>query len=162
MRIASRNALPKSSMAPRGEAPPTAGWIVDASNTQILVDYAGNARGPLVARTVLAPAEQPPPETPVLLLFENGDESLPIVVGILREQFGVPASSPSAPALRTRQQIVVDVESLLVNASQEIVFRCGEGSVTIQRDGSVVVRGTKVLSRSSGMNRMQGGAVRIN
>jgi hypothetical protein len=158
-----RHRVRKLTTVSQGAPPPAAGWIVGLSEIgQVLVDYAGNPHGSLVARTALAPCEQPAPGTSVLLVFENGDETLPIIVGIVRDHFETSAPSPTSAALKTRQQIVIDVDSLLVNAGREIVFRCGEGSVTIQSDGSIVVRGTKVLSRSTGMNRIQGGGVRIN
>jgi hypothetical protein len=53
-------------------------------------------------------------------------------------------------------------ERLELVAEREIVLRCGQASVTLTRAGKIILRGTYVLSRSSGVNRIAGGSVQIN
>ena len=50
----------------------------------------------------------------------------------------------------------------MFTAESEIVLRCGEASITLTRAGKVLIRGTYLLSRSSGVNRIKGGSVQIN
>ena len=51
---------------------------------------------------------------------------------------------------------------MLLTAGREIVLRCGEASITLTRAGKVLIRGTYILTRSSGANRIKGAAVEIN
>ena len=52
--------------------------------------------------------------------------------------------------------------ALVVSAEKELVFRCGQASITLTRAGKVLLRGTYPSSRSSGANRIKGGSVQIN
>jgi hypothetical protein len=49
-----------------------------------------------------------------------------------------------------------------VQAAEELVLRCGDASITLTRAGKIILRGTYLLSRSSGVNRIKGGSVQIN
>ena len=51
---------------------------------------------------------------------------------------------------------------MVVEAASELVLRCGEASLTLRADGKVVVRGTHILSHSSGPHRLKGGSFSIN
>lgn len=45
---------------------------------------------------------------------------------------------------------------------KEVVLRCGPASIRLTPDGRVTIRGTRVLSRSDGPNRVQGATVELN
>jgi hypothetical protein len=51
---------------------------------------------------------------------------------------------------------------VVLTAENEIVLRCGEASITLTRAGKILLRGSYLLSRSSGVNRIKGGSVQIN
>ncbi|WP_083952275.1 hypothetical protein [Rhodobacter aestuarii] len=53
-------------------------------------------------------------------------------------------------------------ERLEIMGEREIVLRCGKASITLTRAGKIVLRGTYICSRSSGMNRIKGGSVQLN
>jgi hypothetical protein len=92
----------------------------------------------------------------VLLSFEGGDPQRPIVTGVLRG-----AATP--PAEATGQvQVDVDGERLVVRAANQLVLQCGEASITLTKAGKVLIQGTYVSSRSSGVNRVHGGSVQLN
>ncbi len=129
---------------------------------QALVDYDGNPHGPLPARTVVTLAAAPASGTPVLLAFEGGDDAMPIVVGFPRTSVCDPRPQTGPAAVRTSQDVVIDVRSLLVQAHQRIVLTCGPASITVSADGSITLRGVNLLSRASEGNRIKGAAVRIN
>jgi hypothetical protein len=57
---------------------------------------------------------------------------------------------------------VIDGRRITLEADTEIVLRCGKSSITLTRSGKIILRGTHVVSRSSGANRVQGAQVRIN
>ena len=118
-----------------------------------IVDYPGNQGGPVQARI----AVEPPLDRvfgwpPVLLAFENGDPVRPIIVGFVREK--VKASALLSKSRRVRK--------LVFDAEEEILLRCGKSSVLLRRDGRIVIKGGDVVSRASGTNKVQGGAVRLN
>jgi hypothetical protein len=56
----------------------------------------------------------------------------------------------------------VDGKQVVLEAKDEIVLRCGQASITLRRNGRIVIRGTYVETRSSGVNRIKGGSVQIN
>lgn len=92
----------------------------------------------------------------VTLAFVGGDARRPVVSGILR--------SSRAGTASARKQVTVrlDGERILLSAERELVLQCGKASITLQRDGTLVLSGTDLLSRSSGGNRIRGGSVSLN
>ncbi len=93
----------------------------------------------------------------VALLFENADPARPLIIGRIQH--------PEEFSLTKKQDRIhadVDGERIEFNATKEIVLRCGKASITLTRAGKILIRGTYVLSRSSGANRIKGGSVQIN
>lgn len=93
----------------------------------------------------------------LVLMFEQGDPARPIVMGVLREGAGWPL--PAAPA---QVEVDADGERMVVSAKEQLVLRCGKASITLTKAGKVLVEGSYVLSRSSGVNRIKGGSVQLN
>jgi Domain of unknown function (DUF6484) len=90
----------------------------------------------------------------VVLLFEGGDPMRPIIIGFIE-----------LPERETRHRVIeadVDGKRVRVVGKDEIVLQCGSASVTLRRNGRVVIRGTHVETHSDGTNRIKGGHVRIN
>jgi hypothetical protein len=75
-----------------------------------------------------------------------------------------PESEPAQPIGQATKPLeaLVDGKRVVIDAQDEIVLRCGEASITLRRNGRVVVRGTYVETRSRGVNRIKGGTVQIN
>ena len=96
-----------------------------------------------------------------VVLFENGDRSRPIIVGFIET---IQPSSPVTQPAGEVQVIEADVDGkrVRVTAQDEIVLQCGSASVTLRRNGRVLIRGTYVETRSDGTNRIKGGQVQIN
>jgi hypothetical protein len=94
---------------------------------------------------------------PVTLMFDQGDPSKPIVMGVLRGAAGWPL--PQQPATVTVDE---EGERLIVSAREQLVLRCGKASITLTRAGKVLIDGSYVLSRSTGVNRVKGGSVQLN
>jgi hypothetical protein len=78
-----------------------------------------------------------------LIAFENGDLGKPIITGLLQAPEELPAR-------------------IEIQAGKEMVLKCGPASITLTKDGRIVIRGADVLTRSSGSNRIKGGSVHIN
>jgi Domain of unknown function (DUF6484) len=114
------------------------------------VVFPGSA-GAVPART-LVPLGPSAVGASVALLFEDGDPARPLIAGVVQDEAAV-GRGPT---------VELDGRQLCLSAQRKIVLRCGKASITLTRDGKIVVRGAHVLSRSSGVNRLQGGSVRIN
>jgi hypothetical protein len=130
-----------------------------------VVDHASNPHGPIAARTTVAldagtAAAAVGRGQEVLLVFEAERSDRPIIVGLLQEHqsSGEAEREPASEKL----EAVVDGQSVVFDAKDEIVLRCGQASITLRRNGRIVVRGTHVETRSKGVNRIKGGVVRIN
>ncbi|WP_053156523.1 DUF6484 domain-containing protein [Pseudomonas sp. Pf153] len=88
----------------------------------------------------------------VALMFEAGDPARPLVIGRIQR-----LEEPTAPAFAH-----LDGERLEFSAKREIILRCGKASITLTREGKVIIQGAYLSSRSSGVNRIKGGSVQIN
>jgi hypothetical protein len=131
-----------------------------------MVDFPQNPTGgPVAARTIIdrpAGIDDGAPIS-VVLLFENDDLSLPVIVGIARETFDAHASPRETTlAVAAVDEVIADRKVINFEAMQEIVLRCGKSSITMRADGTVVIKGTRLLSRSSGPNKIKGASVHIN
>lgn len=139
----------------------------------LLVDFEGNAGNPRVARSMISLDEQALKEAvttrrPAVLLFENQDPQRPIVVGLMAPDPGAallgsllraPAIAPTPPK---PMEARVDGKRVVIEGEQEVVLRCGEASITLRRDGKVMLRGAYVETTAKGLNRIRGGSVKIN
>lgn len=47
-------------------------------------------------------------------------------------------------------------------ADEELTIRCGEGSITIRKDGKVLIKGLDVVSHAKRSNRVRGGSIQLN
>jgi hypothetical protein len=166
---------PTTPMAIAAGAPVKVGCLAAGSKPgALMVDFEGNpAGGPLAARSLAALDEATVRQAllsrqQVVLLFENGDARLPIIVGLLPPEAGAALlgtllHSPSAaPALAKPTEARVDGKRVVLEGVEEVVLRCGDASITLRRDGKLVLRGAYVETTAKGLNRIRGGSVKIN
>jgi hypothetical protein len=118
----------------------------------------------------------------VALMFVNGDSNQPIIVGLIHsplyalldnlsvanesvaEHDSVVFESP-LPVKEERNAagtLKVDGKRVLIEGQEEITLSCGEASITLTKAGKILIRGAYLQSRSSGVNRIQGGSVQVN
>lgn len=93
----------------------------------------------------------------VVLMFDGGDPARPIVMGCVRQTQVMRQTDQDSPV-----EVDVDGERLLVSAAEQLVLRCGKASVTLTKAGKILIQGTYIASRSSGVHRIKGGSVQIN
>jgi hypothetical protein len=110
-----------------------------------MVDFSGNRLGPLRAR-VATTEELRGAAQPVLLIFEDRNPGLPVIAGVVREGLG-----------RQKPKRILTLE-----AADEITITCGRSSIALRSDGRVVIKGTELVSRAAGTNKIRGSAVKIN
>ena len=56
----------------------------------------------------------------------------------------------------------VDGARVRITARDEVVIQCGKASITLRRNGRIVIRGAHVETASTGTNRIKGSQVRVN
>jgi hypothetical protein len=93
----------------------------------------------------------------VVLMFEDGDPHRPLVLGCIHKP--VARTLPDQPG---HVEMDVDGQRLVVTATEQLVLRCGKASITLTRAGKVLLHGTYVSNRSTGVLRLKGGSVQIN
>jgi hypothetical protein len=100
----------------------------------------------------------------VLLVFEGGDLSRPIITGILQlpeelrsQMHGLTFHTGDNP-----REAQLDADRFVFSAVKELVLRCGKATITLTQDGKVLIKGAYLLNSSSGVNRIRGGSVQIN
>jgi Domain of unknown function (DUF6484) len=126
-----------------------------SADGQPLVAFSGGPASPLAARSTVT-LRASDIGSQVALLFENGRLEKPLVIGKIL----VPGHPAPPPAKLVTAK--VDEEVLTLSAEQRIVLRCGKASITLTRAGKIILRGTYLSSRSSGVNKIKGGSVQIN
>lgn len=119
-----------------------------------MVDFPGNSAGPvparlLVAADVTALQRAASERTPTALVFEGGDPARPLIVGFVQ---------PPGPGREAR----IDDKRVVLTGEEEIELRCGEASISLKKNGKLVIRGAYVETRAKGTNRIKGGSVQIN
>ncbi|MBL0726384.1 DUF6484 domain-containing protein [Piscinibacter sp. HJYY11] len=92
----------------------------------------------------------------VALSFVDADALQPIVMGVLRDPAVSKLPAPGSVELEA------DGERMVVAAREQLVLRCGKASITLTKAGKVLLEGTYVSTRSSGVNRIKGGSIQLN
>ncbi|MEO7330621.1 MAG: DUF6484 domain-containing protein [Minicystis sp.] len=132
---------------------------------EVLVDFAGNMGDTPIAARSTVPIAEGDQGRAVALMFEEGDVTRPLLLGLIHEP-ELPAVIEAEPATESTEaqelQVEADGERVVVSADKELVLRCGKASITLTQAGKIIIRGAYVLTRSSGVNRIQGGSVQIN
>ncbi len=114
----------------------------------LFVNFRQNTLGPLIARTLV---EDVHPGARVVLAFDGNDPTRPIILGILYDR-----------ARTDGKTVYLKAARIVVEAQDELLLRCGEGSIEARRDGKVSVKGRDVLSRATRTNKVRGATVQIN
>ncbi|MBV0890885.1 hypothetical protein KTN05_03360 [Paracoccus sp. Z118] len=124
----------------------TQGWLRDfsASGFPLVETIDGSA---MEARSLvpLGPADR---GREVVLWCPAGGALNAVVLGLIR---------PPALTVRADEGAVQIIE-----ARERLELRCGPASLTLFSDGRVEIRGTQILSRAQGAQRIQGASVHLN
>ncbi|KFA90556.1 DUF6484 domain-containing protein [Archangium violaceum] len=146
------------------------GWVVGVDPGRgVLVDYEGNTAGPLPALSTV-PLDAKSLEQAVasrqraVLLFENGSPTRPLLVGLVQTTSSTPLIDELLEARVPREQVEarVDGKRVVIEGQDEIVLSCGKASITLRRNGKVIIKGVQLESSAAGVNRIKGGSVQIN
>jgi len=98
----------------------------------------------------------------VALGFVDGDPALPIILGLIQktgeQEQPAPQELPEDPIVNVK----IDGDRLTLSAEREIVLQCGKSSITLTREGKVILKGAYLSTHATGVNRIKGGSVLIN
>ena len=130
-----------------------------------VVQFEGSAM-PVIARvaaSMCASGSAPAAGSSVILIFENGDRQLPVIVDFVRDSLAPPAVSQSFTQNQGfTSSFELNGKRVVLEGKEEIVLKCGLGSLTLRADGQVVIKGTRLLSKASETNKVRGASVSIN
>jgi hypothetical protein len=121
-----------------------------------LIEYSGQPSPGLAGARSAVELRESDVGKEVVLIFERGDPRAPIIIGVLDR------GKEHSALDRSPVDVDADGERVVVTASKQVVLRCGQASITLTREGKVLIRGTYLSSHSSGVNRIKGGSVEIN
>ncbi|CAM2008035.1 DUF6484 domain-containing protein [Acanthopleuribacter pedis] len=88
----------------------------------------------------------------VALMFVQGMIERPVVLGVIQ----------NPEPVQKNMEVVKDGRKILLEAADEIELKCGKASLKMTREGKVIVKGTHLVSRSSGANKIKGASVLLN
>jgi uncharacterized protein DUF6484 len=131
--------------------------LTDDGRTPLIIYPGQSGSSPVPARSVVD-LHAPHVGKQVVLMFEAADRARPIIMGILRDGHSSSSVHPSAGKVEVEN----DGERLIVTAKTQLVLRCGKASITLTSAGKVLIEGAYVSSRSTGVNRINGGSVQLN
>jgi len=108
---------------------------------------ANSAEEPPVRAMIGTPASDEISEGCAVLLGILSNENRPIVLAVIRDRLAKPDGPP-------------DVQT--IEASKQLVLRCGKSSIELRDDGKLLVSGAELTSRATRLNRIKGSSVAIN
>jgi len=139
---------------------------IDAEG-KVMIAFAGSQNSEIAARVTSTVMQKlnasDPSRREVLLAFENNDPELPIIIDTMHSLLDEIAEVTDVVLeAKKTEDVLIDGKRITFDAQEEIELRCGKSSITLTKAGKVLIRGTYLLSRSSGANRIKGGSVQIN
>jgi hypothetical protein len=114
-----------------------------------LIVFPGNCREMATEARSTVDMTAIPIGSQVAILFEDGDEARPLIIGRIISPRGQP-------------EVQFDSERVTITAERALELRVGQASLIMHADGRITLRGTRVTSQASGANRIRGGSVHLN
>lgn len=81
------------------------------------------------------------------LVFLN-DHS-PLVIGLIQNSQHV-------------AEVRLEGDQLVLEGRESLELRCGKASLLMREDGKIIIKGTHLVSRSSGANKIKGASISLN
>jgi len=126
-------------------------FLADGAGTALAV-----AIGLPVADGVVARAARTRQRALAVRANESADDW--VLVGLVRDR--IPARLRRAGPGDV--EIRVDGDKLVFEAERSIELRCGDASLTLRKDGRIVLSGDYVVSESRGPNKIRGATISLN
>lgn len=125
------------------------GLLIGFRDGAPLVVFPSNPSDEAIAARSLSTLEPGDVGSEVALLFEDGRQDKPLIVGRILET--------------VRPEVQVDDDApVRLTSGTRLELRCGKASMLMEADGTVTIRGTHILTRAERHNRVQGAVVKLN
>ena len=99
----------------------------------------------------------------VLVVFPEGNTDIPVIIALMENPIDQLVSLEIEDDEKKQEKdFKIDGKQVTIEAENEIVMKCGKASILLRNDGKIIIKGTHLLSRSSGPNRIKGASVGIN
>jgi hypothetical protein len=114
----------------------------------------------------------------VAISFAQNQGGTPIVMGVIRRILDDVISQqentkPIAAvtddentnllsAENSKPEITVDGNKLELSAADEITLRCGKSSITLNKNGKILIKGEHILNRTAGSYKIKSGSIQLN
>ena len=161
-RDAAAQSKPVPALEPDPSPPPrygtTVGILVEVREGKTpVVEFEGHG-GQVMQRPALStiPLDPGLAGHPIVLMYVEGDLDRPIVTGCIEPGLATPRRTTRTKTL------MLDGRALVLEADSSLTLRCGKASITLSREGRIVLRGTQLVSHASGVNRIRGGTIKLN
>jgi hypothetical protein len=159
-RISTRTTSPQTRARQLPEAAGVVtGVLVGFSNAGAtpLVTYAGQPGSAALPARATLDLHAAHVGSEVVLVFAQGDPLQPIVMGVLRQQ-----DTNKLERRPGNVEVDADGERMIVAAREQLVLRCGRATLTLTKAGKVIIEGTYISSRSTGVQKIKGGSIQLN
>ena len=120
----------------------------------VQVEVAGLAESLICAR-VMCPLDQLIPHIQCVLMFEKGAREHAVVMGTLQQPVINLAMGSNALVKQSK-------DGVEIKSDKKIHLHCGDTHLIMTADGRIELRGTTVVTHSTGLNRIRGASVKIN
>lgn len=98
-----------------------------------------------------------------------GNNNQPIIVGLIHEQL---FSHPGQEIQTDNTNIEMPIEEytqhklnadfINIEGNDEIQFNCGKSSLSLKKNGQIIIKGEDITNRARSNNKIRGGSVKIN
>lgn len=132
----------------------------------VFVDFPGNPFEQLIAALAISKSDMVAlhnagSDARVLILFEDNDLRRPVISGLVYEVIDSQVEYETTLA-EPAHKLLLDGNKQVIEAEEEMILCCGKSSITLKKNGKIILRGTDLVSRSSGGNKIRGATVKIN
>lgn len=151
-----------------GMLPLTLKGVLEAPSVpgRIYVSYGGSPPIPAENYSMLEDTELLKPENrglEVLLLFEEGDPSKPVIVSARGSLFQKILKKTVSKELKAIPQMVhINGHRIELEAAADLILRCGKSLISITNKGVIRFEGTDIEMMSHGENRIKGSTIELN
>ena len=132
----------------------------------VFIDFPGNPFKHLTAALAINKSEMialanNDSDARVFIYFEDNDLRRPVITGLVYETIDNQIE-PEVMLTEPLNNLLIDGDRRVIEADEEIILSCGRSSITLKKNGKIIIRGTDLVSRSSGGNKIRGATVKVN
>ncbi len=131
-----------------------------------LIAYDEQTRKSPIEALTTVPLDQGSIGKEVAISFAQNNGGMAIVMGIIRRALDdVLAPRPvetNDGNINEQAEVIADGKKLELSATEEITLRCGKASITLNKNGKILVKGEHMLNRTSGSYKIKSGSIQLN